>query len=49
MEAITEADGKLEYPVIRSKDEDIPRRIENSRANFAMFQVALDQFSYFGR
>ena len=44
MQPFAKAKRQLKHPLVRSKNQDIPRRIQDRRTDFAMLQVPLHLF-----
>lgn len=50
MQPFAETERQFKGALIRGQDQDVARRIENGRADFAVFQVLLHLFLYlFGK
>jgi hypothetical protein len=43
VQAFTKPNRQLKHPVVRGEDQNVPRGIQNGRADFAMLQMTLDQ------
>lgn len=41
MQSLAESSRQLEYSLISGKNDDVPRRIEDGRADFTMIEVPL--------
>jgi hypothetical protein len=49
MESFAETDGELEDTIVCGEHKDVACGIENCRADLAVLQMPLNQFSRFGR
>ena len=46
VQSLAEAKGQLKHSVVRGEDQDIARRIEDDRTNFAVVKVLLNKISH---
>src|SRR5713101_1959695 len=49
MEALAEAERKLKHSVVRGEDQNVSRRVENRRTDFAVLQMFLHLLKYLRR